>query len=311
MAFQSAPGWSVTDDDRVATVIRLEDELTEPVAVVTGTWDDADEERWIAWGRPELSLRSALVPISSPLDFLKNLDGLTRLSLVGRMPDDAVVSDLVGLEYLNLDTTAEHPVDLRRLDRLTDLGLSYDRIPVDLLPTSLRRLYWSYTPLTSLDPLSRFPHLTSVELDSPTRLSAIVSDPAAEQAPLERIQIGESSRPLSLTGIHRLAGTLRTLDLIGVRLQVDGLIDELLSLRQLVGFSYVGSTSFTDVAWVSQLPELQRFALAGKARIEDGDLRPLVEHPALDYVYVQPRRHNSHRLADYIDGDGSHVRDRR
>lgn len=237
---------------------------------------------------PERELKLSYVSgwIGEPLDFLKELPNLRRLFLmVNRKLDVSPISSLIHLECLAVHCTTSGKIEFGDMSRLKACHLRWQ--------PGLKQVFEA-TALETLE-LVAYPGHDLIPLQQLARLRAL--------------QV-MASRLWTTVGLARLT-RLQVLDVRGCR-RLERL-EEVDTLTQLEELNVEGCSKLTSLTSAFQLPRLRRLLagdcprlatlvgiehlaaleelyLDGSARVEDGNLAPLLDLPSLRKLCIHWRK---------------------
>lgn len=157
------------------------------------------------------------------------------------------------------------------LQRLSLTGAAPDSGDLDFLRIApqLRELNLFRSRVRSLDGLTACPHLAALSLVQPRGLQDIS-------------HLGHCKGLAELT-------------LEGAR-HAEGLADQLEHLVMLKKLVLTSAAPLPSLEFLRSLERLEWFDFSG-TDVPDGDLRPLIEHPTLDFVLFSAKKHFSHSAA--------------
>lgn len=227
------------------------------------------------------------------VDFLDDFPPVQRLTvtLERRIDLSALARHAGRLEEFRSNDELNFVEDLTPFTKLTNLAMKWDRsvrLP-DTLPT-LQQL-----GLTHFCPKSE--NLTS--LPGAPGLQRLALRGAFQS--LDGIERYTQLTDLSLYKVPKLADVHAMSKLQHLQAVEFDLCKGPFALSQafqpgapVVDLKYLSSTELPDVQFVRQLPKLEKFVFM-HTPVTDGDMTPLLEHPALSYVSFTDTKHFSHK----------------
>lgn len=256
--------------------------------LVTTAWS-AGARRAVRVMRPrELELNYAHGFEGAHLDFLAELAGSSVRELTVVAPQ---LSDVRGimrlapqLESLQLRASGA-PLDLAAFPRLRTFSGDWREVRESIgAAPSLRHVFLERYDGEDLGPLAALLDLDTIRLERPRKLASL------DGLPTRSVRFGVIQAP-RLTDVSAVAAApdLRVLWLTGCR--IAGGLTEIGRCAGLQELDISGCGSIPSLTPLGRLRDLRRLVMLGSTRVEDGDLRPLLDLPALAWVSMEPRRH--------------------
>jgi len=228
--------------------------------------------------------------------FLKDFTDLVGLQILdGRMRNVAAIESLDKLKYLDIAYFPDEYVDFRKLSSLKKCSLGYPR-NIDTL-FDLETLQSLWLDELKLKDYSRLKNLTDLrELyigNSPIPTLDVLSEMLA----LERLSL-VNCRKISDFSPISLFKRLKYLDLRGCsKLESIDFVSQLKKLEHLV-LGHSGS-----IRSIKPLSNCLSLKIAALPNIIDGDLSSLEDLSNLNTLFIQNRKHYSHKCVKKYWGD--------
>jgi len=256
-------------------------------AVLRGPWDPKIG-KLVRSGKVQ-GLRIGAGFPDTHIEFVRDLP-LRRFFMIARHVDDvSALGTLHDLEFLHLHAGLKVRIDLAAFPRLRRLAVAFwkylDGGVTNAAP--LDDLYAGHYSADDLQPLSAMTSLRKLRLDDWPSLRSLHG--VESLIGLDDLTVAVARRLSDVSGVRGLAANLRRLDLESNREIPD--LDPVAGLTRLRHLNAANCGDFPTLDPLRGLTALETLHLYESTRIVDGDLRVLLELPALRDVRISNRRH--------------------
>ncbi len=262
----------------------------------TGEWNEEIDKKIREERIESLAIKQGYLPEITNLDFLTRYPWIRSLLVANFLVTNVRgMEGLSELEYLYLDASPNHPVDLSRLQKLKKLELNWSDGCESI--ESLGNILELTLVEGRIDDLSLFSKYTKTKFFSirqPKRLRSINGIENFKN--LESFEIVDSR---TLTSIEPLNAHPKIRNLtIHASSKIEDLeiVTTLPSLRVLV-LDSVGK--IPTAKFLENCSSLEELTLLGSTNILDGDLSFLSNISKLKYALFENRKHYSHKRMDF------------
>jgi hypothetical protein len=268
----------------------IEDTVDGRDLVVTGDWSVAAGTALLNGAADGLVLNYARGYRERSLDFLQDAWPVRRLSILARTIKDLSPLYMLAntLEAINVDTSPQAVLDLRKLPLLVSLGADWRQVRESIgVAVNLRRLF-----------LMRYREPDLRDLGEHNSLESLVMKEHPQLASLNGIDQFPALTELGIFGAGGLRDISNLADAVtGSRLQKLQLqacpVERLDAVAEVNALQFLNVSECGDIQSLhplSALRELRYLLLYGTTRVLDGDLTPLTLLPRLKELRIKSRR---------------------